>query len=77
MTIVKKVIHMYKTQKDLKSEDYDYNTYMRMFRIYRSIVKLAKKDNTWLSDGKMLQVDVDELKQLFSTISHKYGYNST
>ena len=63
---------MHKTQEDLQSEDYDYSTYMRMFRIRRAIALLARKDNTWLDDGKMHQVDVDELKQLFPTISRKY-----
>lgn len=71
-SLVKKVIHMYKTQEDFKSEDYDYSKYIRIFRIHRAIVLLAQKDNTWLDDGKMHQIDVDELKTLFPTISHKY-----
>ena len=58
---------MQRTQEDLISENYDYSTYMRMFRIHRSILLLVQKDTTWLDDGKMHQYDVDELKQLFTT----------
>lgn len=64
--MVKKVIHMYKAQQEIKPEDYDHSQYMRMFRIYRAITLLAQKDDSWLYDGKMHKVDSDELKQLFS-----------
>ena len=66
MSMVNVVVNMYKRREKIDEKNYDYGTFMRMFRIHRALTLLVARDANWLSDGKLLSQDIEELKKKFN-----------
>ena len=66
MSMVNVVVNMYKRREKIDEKNYDYGTFMRMFRIHRALTLLVARDANWLSDGKLLSQDIEELKKTFN-----------